>query len=136
MYFCITSQLRFYLLCFCPFCGRFRQEALQGAIVADQIGLIINTLHFTAFHMRILFRFHITHVLKGLVVLGRVKTGKDSVKEPFLMDCSRLNSILGENERRGFIWFLLFSLLTSFGLFVGLWVLVGFLWLSLLVGWF
>lgn len=84
--------------------------------------------------MRILFGFHITHVLKGLVVLGRVKTGKDSVKEPFLMDCSRLNSILGENERRGFIWFLLFSLLTSFGLFVGL---LGFGWVFVVVvvGW-
>lgn len=91
----------------------------------DQICLIINKLHFTAFHSRFLFGFHITHVLKGLVVLGRVKTGKDSIKEPFLMDCSRLNSSLRKNEKRGFIWFLLFSWLASFGLLPDL---LGFGW--------
>lgn len=38
------------------------------------------------------------------------------MKGPFLMDCSRLNSIPGENKKRGFIWFLLFSWLASLGL--------------------
>lgn len=34
----------------------------------------------------------------------------------FLMDCSRLSSIPGEGKKRDFIWFLLFSWLSSFGL--------------------
>lgn len=78
--------------------------------------LLNNTLPFTSFHPRFLFGFHITHVIKGLVVLGRVRTGKDGIKDPFLMDCSRLNSIPGGNKKRGFIWFLLFSWLASLGL--------------------
>lgn len=38
------------------------------------------------------------------------------MKGPFLMDCSRLHSITGENKKRGFIWFLPFSWLASLGL--------------------
>lgn len=55
-------------------------------------------------------------MIKGLVVMGRVRTGKDGIKGPFLVDCSRLNGIPGENKKRGFIWFLLFSWLASLGL--------------------
>lgn len=104
-YFGIISQFRSYLLClfFFSFRGRFGLEALPQAIVVHQTRLINNPLPCTSFHPRFLFGFHITRVIKGLVVMGRVRTGKDGIKGPFLMDCSRLNSIPGGNKKRGFI---------------------------------
>lgn len=78
--------------------------------------LINNILPFTYFLPRFLFGFHITHVIKGRVLLERTRIGKNSARGPFLMDCSRLSSIAGEGKKRGFIWFLLFSWLASLGL--------------------
>ena len=115
-YFCIRSRFGSYLLWFFCFRGRFRLEDLQSAILVDQIPSLDNTPPFVSFHPRCHSGFRIIRVAKGLVVLGRVRTGKGGIKGPFLMDCSRLNSIPGGNKKRGFIWVLLSSWLASLGL--------------------
>lgn len=78
--------------------------------------LINNTWHFTSFHPRFLFKFHSTRVIKDMVALGRVGTGKDGVQSPFLKDSSGLNGTPGGNKQGGRICFALVSCLTSLGL--------------------